>query len=242
MSNELVPVDKPGMMQKPDFIPSVAKGTEHIKREDLQLPRLNLAQALSPEVQEVDPKWIRDLKPGDMFNSLTQAIYGRGPLQFIVLRGDAPRWIEFIPRNEGGGIRDMNVPAGDPRTKFREDGRHPEATKFYDFVIMLWPSKEVVAMSMKSTQLKVARTLNALIKLRNAPIFSGLYALSSRQEKNAKGTFFVFSVKNAGWLPDQESYQFAEQMFESIKGRELVIDREPGEDDDDPTTFDTEAM
>jgi len=214
------------------------RGTEHIQREDLQMPRLGLAQGLSPEIMPGDPKYIEGLAIGKMFNNLTKEIYGNGPLDFCVVRADPPRGIEFFPLEQGGGIKDFNVPLSDPRLQFGPNGEKPVATKFYDFVIMLLPTQELIALSFKVTGIKVAKQLNALIKMRNAPLFAGKYKLSSVMTKNKSGTFAIFQVANAEWV-DELTYHRAEAIYEVLKDKTIHFEREMG---DEATTFDPEAL
>lgn len=231
--------------------PADTRGIEHITKDDVQMPRMALAQGLSPQIQEGDPTYVEGLKVGQMFNSLTSEIYGKGPIHFTIIRADRPRFVEFIPRNEGGGVRDFNVPANDPRTQFTtsEDGtrKKPVATKFYDFVIMLLPSGELMALSFKSSMLKVARQLNMLMVKRQKASFAGRYELSAIMTKNAQGPFAAYVVKNAGEV-DQETYMFAEKQYEAFKDKVLDIHREGDEvpegtgDVDGSTDFDTSKM
>jgi len=235
-------------LERPSHVSTGTRGTEHLTREDITMPRLALAQQMSPQLQELDPKYVPDLKVGQLFNSLTGQNFGRGPVFFTIVRADKPRYVQFAPREEGGGVIDPNVPADDPRTRFRPDGKKPLATKFYDFIVAMLPFNEktkgnpfenMIALSFKSTGLKVAKQLNTLMRMRNADSFTGLYELTAGQDKNTKGTFAVYQVKNAGWLSAEEC-AIAEAMFESVKDREIKVDREPGEDDDpgDPTDRD----
>jgi hypothetical protein len=212
------------------------RGTEHLTQEDIQMPRLAIAQGLSPELQENNAKYIPELKLGQMFNNLTGDIYGKGPIEFVIVRADRPRYIEFIPREQGGGIADMDVAPDDERTRFRKDADGktlpPIATKFYDYVIMMLPSMEPIALSMKGKSLKAAKSLNALIKLRNKPIFEGKYKVSAVSETNAKGTYGVYQVRNSG-EPDKETKEQAEMMFNMLRGKNIQFEREPGDDDAD---------
>jgi len=212
------------------------RGTEHIHREDLQMPRLGLAQGLSPQLMPGDPNHIEGLSVGQMFNNLTHENYGRGPLEFVVVRADPPRGIEFFPLEQGGGIKDFNVPLNDPRMLFGADGEKPVATRFYDFIIMLLPTQELIALSFKSTGIKVAKQLNALIKLRNAPLFAGKYKLASVMTKNKAGTFAIFQVANAGFV-DELTYHRAEAIYETLKDKQITFDREPGDE-----SFNTDDM
>lgn len=234
-------------MVRPDFIPKDdTRGTDHITKDDVQIPRLALAQGLTPQVLE----GVEGFTVGVMFNSVTNEVYGKGPLDFCVLRGDKPRWVEFNPREEGGGVKDANVPADDPRTQFRRDdvtGKSlpPIATKFYDFIIARLPLTEnpfdsIIALSFKSTGLKAARALNALIRMRNAPIFAGKYTVTTSVTKNAKGTFAVYQIANAGWL-DRETYGKAEALYEAWKDRIVTVHME-GEADEGADDFNPDEL
>ena len=117
-SNELSAIlgaDMGTLSERPSFIPEGDKsGTEGITKDDLRLPRLGIAQGLSPQLTPGDTQEIEGLRQVDMFNDTTKQIYGRGPVYFIVVRRDA-KGIEFRPRSEGGGIIDLNVPRNDKR-------------------------------------------------------------------------------------------------------------------------------
>ncbi|MFI5224396.1 MAG: hypothetical protein ACHQX3_09195, partial [Nitrospirales bacterium] len=130
--------------------------------------------------------------------------------------------------------------AGDPRTNFGPNGTLPIATKFYDFIICTLPLKpnpfdNVIALSFKGAGLKVARQLNTLIMMRGADCYAGRYELTTTPEKNTKGDFFNFKVNNVevprNWLTKEES-TLATAMFNQLAKMTIVIDREPGSDDD----------
>jgi len=239
-NDKLVPV---GSMEvsRPSFLPKGApRGLEHLTKDDVQMPRLALAQKTSHEVDPTDPKYIKGLQFTDLFNSLTGEILGKGPIEFTVLRADPPHWIEFFPLESGGGVRDMNVPNGDPRTQFI-DGQPPVATKFYEYILLQLPlhgdpMMSVIALSLKSTGLKVAKQLNGYMRFRNADTFAGRYVLTTATEKNSKGTYAVYQIRNAPspreWVTEEE-YKIAEKLAEAIKDRPLAIDRDAARDEAD---------
>lgn len=220
----------------PEFLKQyVGAGLETMTREDLALPRLAIAQGLSPQLQRAEPSYIADLKSGDMFNTITSQVYGEGPLEFAVIRRDAPRYVEFFPRNDGGGVKDLNVPANDPRTQFTNgpDGQRvkPLATKFYDYIIVMLPSRELIALSLKSTSLKRAKELNTFITMRPEKVlFLGKYTVRSVQTKNALGTFGTYKFDNAGNVEDLDTLKFLAAQFEAVRDKNLVVEREPGDD------------
>lgn len=236
---------RPDYLKKGDI-----RGAEDLDRNDIQLPRIALAQGLSPQIQKGDPKYIPGLELGDMFNTLTGEVFGQGPIEFTVVRRDKPRYVEFNPLERGGGVKDPNVPADDSRTQFGPNGEKPVATKFFDYVILMLPLNgenplsTLIALSMKGTALKVARQLNTLMKFRNAPIFAGKYTLTAGTAKNSKGTFATYVIKNSeatdaatapgnpGWV-SPGTFAAAESVYENIKDRELVIDREDVVEEED---------
>ena len=232
----------------PEFIkPVEVTGAEHIGRDDIQMPRLALAQSLSPQVDSDKPEYIPGLKNGDLFNSLTQQNYERGPLDFCIIRSDKARGVEFFPRESGGGVKDFDVPLTDPRMQFTKNEKgesvKPVATKFYDFIIMLLDNREVIGLSFKSSGLKTARDLNGLIKLRGRyPIYAGKYTLTAEKKTNSKGTFSVYKIVNAGWLPDAETLNFAKVMHEELSGKNITIDRGTAADHEEDASFDPATL
>lgn len=223
-----------GVAPRPDFVEKSRDGVDHIEKRDMQLPRIALAQKTSREIDaEEEGRLIEGLKVGDMFNNLTQEIYGRGPLSFVVLRADVPRGIEFNPIDEGGGVIDLDVALDDPRMKFVE-GQKPIATMFYDFIVQLLPTGEaftdkfagqVVALSFKSTGLKVARQLNTYMLALDAPCYAGDYELRATMDKNRFGSFAAYVVRPLGWCPSLEEYERRRGLYETYKEKNVVIDR-----------------
>lgn len=224
-------VETGGALALPDYAQTgTRKGADVITTEDLVMPRLALAQQLSPELEEGNPKYIDGLKAGDAFNTLTGAVYGKDPLKVIIVRVDPPRFVEFRPRSEGGGIVDFNVPADDPRTKFGEDGEKPVATKFMEYVALLGEELEPVALSFKGSGLKTARQLNGLIKFRNADSYASVFELTPVKMSNDKGTYYTFNVRLAGNTPE-EAFNYAAQVFDAVADKTIVTERE----EDTPT-------
>lgn len=222
-------------------------------KDDIAMPRLALVQKTSKELEPRDPKYIADAKFGDIFHSGDRTCFGAGPIYFAVLRHYGPRHIEFRPMDEGGGILDMNVPAGDPRTQFTKDAQGnsvaPRATKFLDYVVLLLnrfdpasPMDSIVALSLKSTGLKAAKELNRLMQWRGKKDeYLGVYKATTDTDSNKKGSFAIWKFVNAGWLKEGTPVcEAAREAWEALKDKEVTIDREPGADDGDG--FDPEEL
>lgn len=226
----------------PDYIQKDRRGLENMSKDDILMPRLALAQALSPQVTEGDPKRIEGLKAGDLFNSLKGTRYGgREPIFVQIIRKDRPRAMEFRPVDQGGGVIDPDVPMGDPRLEWGETGEKPVATLFRDYLALILPQREIIALSFKSSGIKVAKALNGLIAMRgNRPIFSGVYAIWTSIEQKPK-PHQVFLVDNAGWA-SPENLAYGEQMYEAMKDFDIASHIDRGDPNDDPDTFDPAAL
>lgn len=193
-----------------------AIGTEHLSSDDVHMPRLVLAQAMSPQVNKSNPEYVDGLGVGDLFNSVSGLVYGPGPLTFSVLVAHPPRAIEFAPLSDGGGVLDPNVPLTDPRLQFGPNGEHPKATKFYDYVIFLHESKEIIAMSLARSAIKAAKSLNGLIMMRGTGVFTGVYTVNSVQATSKEGTYMTWKFRNAGNASDEQVVQFS-SLYENLK-------------------------
>lgn len=241
MTDKLQTTQSTALEPAPDYIKPSRKGLEDITKSDMLIPRLALAQPLSPQVTEGDPNRIENLKAGDLFNSITGEIYAtdRKPIFVQILRKDKPRAMEFRPVEDGGGVLDPNVPLDDPRLKWGADGEKPTATLFRDYLARLLPSGELIALSFKSSGIKVAKQLNGLIALRNRDIFAGRYAISTGIELKPK-PHQIFKVANAGWV-SAEDLATGEQMFDAVKDLDMAtqVDRGQGGPDDG---FDPEEL
>jgi hypothetical protein len=238
------------LSERPAFIATGdTSGTEGINPDDIRLPRLGIAQGLSPQLTPGDSAYIEELKMFQMFNDFTKQVYGNGPLYFIPVRRDVRR-IEFIPREEGGGVRDFYVPVIDARNEWtEEDGVRvaPKATKFHEFTVLILKKNEEgvtftepIVFSIKDTNKfnrRAATDLNGFIKMhaskgaRSVPIYGVIYSVTSKSEKNDNGTFGVPVINQVGYVPTAELFHEAEAFAQSLEGKTIVINREAGDED-----------
>lgn len=238
---ELVKAQTPGALEAaPAYLQDDQReGLETITRKDMSIPRLALAQALSPQVTEGDPNLIPGLKPGDLFNPVTKQNYGQS-VEVQIVHKDRPRAMLYRSIDEGGGVIDPDVPLNSPLLKWGNSGDKkadkPKATLFFDYVAILLPQRELIALSFKSSGIKVAKALAGLIAFRNKSMYAGKYKISTGTELKPK-PHKVYLVENAGWV-SEEDYILGKQMYETLKNLDTVtmIQR------DTDTSFDVEEM
>lgn len=94
-------VQSGGALAMPDFLKDYQGplGTESIETEDVNIPRLKLAQGLTPEVKD---KLVND---GDLFHSITkQIIIPQGQTGLVIPVAYSKEYILWRDRKDGGGI------------------------------------------------------------------------------------------------------------------------------------------
>lgn len=253
---ELVTTEAGGALQaaaRPEWMEKTT-GSQDIGLDDIKLPRLAIAQGLSPQMLPDSSQFIDGLRLFDLFNDVTGEIYGRGPLKFIPIHWQVKN-IEFERDEKGkntGIIMDDDVPSGDPRTKWGKDANgekvRPSATRYTELVVMLLHedrSPETVVLSIKETNRHMRRAAQiisgALVEIPR-PYYGGIYSVRTVSEKFDEGTagVFVFSIRPTLWVQDRELFEQCKALSESLKGKTIVVNR--GDDPDEDTSFDPEKL
>lgn len=247
----------PSELALPEYLAAAnlpqGEGFEEMRSDDQLLPRLQIAQALSPQLNEDDPGHIAGLKQGQLFNSVSGNVYGTEcqiiPLFFFhsainiqdskvqCMSKDAkvcPRYglCKCDTWKEGETIQE----------------RKPECQKLLNYVSLVLGANDLVVVSLKSTGVKVAKKWNSLQKLLTTvsiqgrgmtrlPMYSRQYKVSTVSAKNAANQrFFQWMFQDSGWSPEEFVKQ-ASPMIESLRGKVVVdaaglaSEREPGEND-----------
>jgi len=239
--------DNGALAEVPEYLrraPGVgAAGFEEVEQGDLTLPRLGLCQALSPQRDESDPKFIENCNEGDYFNSLTSENYGERiqivPLLFFKNK------IAFRDKKAGGGIlcRSDDMKHGSvERGDYGKDGtfggdcltcpfnafgsakggtaKGKACTDFYNFPSLVVIDGDVrpenlAVVSLKSSGVPTAKDWLAKMRLRQIDMFGGIYELSSKKKKFTEGSAFVTLVEPAGNV-SRETYAAAKKAHEAM--------------------------
>lgn len=226
------------------------RGKEGITSEDLRLPFLSLAQKTSKALDATEDSHIDGLTFGDMYNTETKDIYGRGPLTFIPLRH---RKRAYLP-DENGRMGDQiewndrrcDWPDEKGKKAWEDAGKKgkpkPEGVRVYDWVVLLMlpDGPQLAVISFKSKSFTAGQSLTTFVSMVKGPAFTAQFQVSSILDQNDAGKFAKFGIQPAG-KPTAEEIAFADSVYESVKDKNLVVeDHEPG-DDPQPTTTVTEV-
>lgn len=185
------------------------QGNENIGSEDISIPRVKLAQALSKEIDKNESKFIKGLEQGQFFNSLTQHNYGE-EFTFVTFAFEK-NFPVFKTRKAGGGL----VVVCDTATEAAEAiEKHPEKDKLeavetvthYGFALNQETGEwDMVALPTYGTGLTASKNINTLAKMSKGARWTRMYRIFSMPDKNNQGLPFqrIKAEQAPGW-PSEE--------------------------------------
>jgi len=231
-----VTVKKEGNLPaKIDFISDAGAGLENIDKDDLALPFLKLLQSGSDETKKKHANYVEGAEAGMFYNTVTKKLYsGEKGIEVIpcFYKLTYPEWAPF-ERKEGRPISPDRGPEILAKTKkdstgkdVLENGNQILKTANH-FVIINGERPEKALMAMKSTQLKVSRGWNSIIKDEfetdpqtkksiPAPSFSRIYKLNS-VENSGSFTWHGYKVSLLRKVDNAAIYQMAREFHNSLK-------------------------
>jgi len=217
------------------------KGMEDVDQSDIVLPRLGLCQALSPQKRKSDKAYIENLQEGELFNSVTQEIYGTSleiiPLFFFKNR------IKYFPIEDGGGIECMSAngidggslnPMGCASCRFsawgngstkEEDMSNPPLCTYYHNLMCftLTDNPMPIAMSYKATGLKLSKQFLANVRLSRLPMYAKKYKISVVTVRDGSNEWFEKKLVPSGF-PDESLYRQMEEHFKALREMNIKVD------------------
>lgn len=185
-----------------------SEGFESKGMQDISLPFLNILQPLSPQVADGT---LEGAKAGMFFNTVTNEL--SDSVTFVWCH-DEIKYVEWIPRDAGGGIADVHdfdaevvtkakATAGARSNKLKVGNNDLIETRYIYGLVMNSEGTAAVGFAViaaKSTNLKPARDwrTSMMMARRNTPIFAFRSVLTTVKEKNEKGTWFKLVAKPFG--------------------------------------------
>lgn len=217
--------------EMPDFLKKQGSGlgNEGVNAADLVIPRLGIIQSTSPELDADDlSKYIPGAKLGQIFNTLTRELFDSITTVDCFFRKE---FVVFVKRTAGGGFRGAHATQADAVAAV-ESSDKPQDMEIVEtgnhFCLVVDPTNlkvlgEVV-IPMTSTKLKISRTWNSMIRMRGGDRFAGTWTLSTKKEKNDKGTYYNFAVVPGPWV-NEALYNRAKETYEAVVAGVKDVDR-----------------
>ena len=208
------------------FEEDAGSGLENLTAEDLTIPRLKILQALSPEVNKRDGKYIENSAAGDITNTVTKELFTEDEGCVVLPVAYRRMFLEWQPRESGGGLvkqhSDPNILSQTTKDAKGADvlanGNYIQTSATHYGLVVNGDSYQQVMIPMAGTQLKKSRTWNSVmasIKVKSStgkvftpPSYSHKYKLTTVAESNDRGTWFGWNIVLAGVLSDDEMFLY----------------------------------
>jgi len=234
------------------------KGMEDVENSDILLPRLGLCQALSPQKRKNDKAYIEGLAEGQLFNSVTQEIYGE-TLELVPLFFFRNR-IKYFPIDEGGGVECMSANGidggsicpvgcascqysawGNGSTVAEDTSNPPLCTMYHNLMCFTLTSDPMpIATSYKSTGLRLSKQFLANVRLTRLPMYAKKYKIQVVTMRDGNNEWYEKKLVPAGFV-DQDLFKQMEQNFSALRAMNIKVDTTGEAADTDFPTDDAPA-
>jgi hypothetical protein len=205
---------------------------------DLQMPRLAIAQTGSPQCNKHEANYIADCEPGDLFiNSTGMRFAGETGVPAIYC-AQVHCVIQWAAGRNGFIARHATMP-GDARQEHVEGKKRPVLVNADGDVYE--PQREIFlsintgsgwlpcVFSAKSTMHTVARKWQTDLHMKcryngaNLPTYAHVYHLTTVPMRNALGSWFILKPDHIGLITEDAVYEAAKQFAEfAATGRAFV--------------------
>ena len=206
---QAVPVKKELM---DELLDSGYTGFENVDNDSLQIPFLKMAQPTSVQVNEDDPAYIKGLKPGCFYNSITNKNYGKS-INVIAL-GYYRLFIEW----EEGGSAPVNTYTPEELEKVvsrgevqkdsyqytSSEGNSIKDTRYFFVSLPDFPEDGVILFPLSSTSIGHAKkwlTKASMIVSSDGkkqyPLFASIWKLETAYNENEKGKWYTLGNKKS---------------------------------------------
>jgi hypothetical protein len=213
---------------------------------EMQIPFVRVAQSLSPQLNKKKPEYIEGLSAGDAYNTLTGQMWEAEKGLVIIPCYQTTKYLEFVPRESGGGFRGEINPNDPILQRTSRSGSKEilptgnelvKSDQHFCLIIDEEGMTQPVVVDMKSTQLKVSRrwkTQIAMQKIKHPatgaiitpPVFATMWRLTTTEETNDKGDFYNWAIEKVGTVESRDLLQEAKAFRESIMRGEVKAQAE----------------
>ena len=199
-------------------------GTEDMP-EDFTAPRIQLAQAMSPQVKKREAEYIEGLEEGMFFHALTREIIGEH-FTAPILKIWNSRTL-FTDDNEVDcwspdyvhGSKHAELCTECP-LKDWQDNTPPMCKTFQNHLVVLNGEPAVLSIRLSNkaavAEARKIRTSAKLVEGKGLGLFAARFAFSSLMVKGNQGSYFVVSAVPAGYVETEEEYDRLAEMAKQM--------------------------
>jgi hypothetical protein len=227
-----------------DTLLSGGTGLEETTTEDFAIPFIRVLQPMSPQLQKQHGSYVAGASAGDLYNTVTGEAFDGEKGILVVPCAYNKKYIEWIPREKGGGLVNPNHDISilsrctrDPENRryYTETGNEiVETAQFFVLAVDEGTAQQAV-LAFTSSQLGVARkwlTMLRMARVQNskgvsveAPMFAYTYRLSSTVQSNDKGSWNAYTVNQEG-ATEMSTALMARDFMSAARSGDVAVKEE----------------
>lgn len=220
--------------ERPSWLTESSRGSEEVGIQDIILPRIDVLQALSPQIKRNDPKRIDGAEQGMIFNTVSGELYD-SEIQFVPVKFTR-EFIIWQDRDSGGGYRGAFPTEAEAEAELRNlenPDLHEIVETHVHFILLVHADgrTEEAVLSLAKSKRKVSRKLNTLVQMMPVDRFARVYRLNAVEVKGPKGDYWSFDVSPVGYA-SKDLYDKGAATYEAIKSGLMRADLSAPEDEE----------
>lgn len=194
-----------------DYGEMAGKGFENTTQSDFAIPLLAVLQDLSPQVKKSEDKYIPGAEAGMLFDTVKNRVIPGDVGVIFVPVVTQHVYVEFTPRDKGGGFRGVHAVDSDVVKKaiqgaakfgeyFTDEGNELSETYYvYGYTLESADATEpqsAYVVPFTSAKIKKYKRFMQLLRTYKGrpPLFANRLRITTVPEKNAKGSFFNLDI------------------------------------------------
>ena len=232
-------------------------GFEEATADSFSIPFLQILQKMSDQTDSEHSSYIDGAKAGMFVNLTTGKLFdGKKGIQVIPCHYSR-QFVEWVPRENGGGLRGVHKPSSptvmnanqspkNPLELLTDEGNILSDTRYHFVLHIVNGTPEPVVMTMKSSQIKKSRSwmtrMQNLTMARKdgtrfqAPMFSHVWTLNTKQESNDRGSWFGYFLDGEPTpIQDRNLFKRAQEFRDMAMAGDAKISGDPLEADSSST-------
>jgi|TARA_R100000781_G_scaffold15475_1_gene12746 hypothetical protein len=246
--NEIAEAKTTALSTFDDSLLSGGTGLEETTTEDFAIPFIRVLQPMSPQLQKKHGSFVEGASAGDLYNTVTGEAFDGDKGISIIPCAYNKKYIEWIPREKGGGLvnagHDISILSkctrdDESRRYYTPEGNEIVETAQFFILVVAGETAQQAVLAFTSTQLGVSRkwlTMLRMARVQNskgesveAPMFAYTYRLTTTTQSNDKGSWNGYSINQEG-ATDMSLAMMAKDFMGAARSGDVEVKQEQQND------------
>lgn len=221
-------------------------GLQEMTAEDMSIPFLRILAQLSPQVNKRDGAYVQGAEAGDIYHTVENRIFKGDEGITVVPCYVSHRYIEWKPREKGGGYVASYHAEDNIKKTTRRDDRGNEVlpngnilVNTYQFFVLLLtesgPQRCMIAMSgsQVTRAKKWVTTLNSQVTrgskgLFIIPCYTFKFKLKTVPQQNDKGSWYGWEITKEEDVVDTDTFHLGHEFMLGVRAGEVRVREDDG--------------